>query len=140
MRTLLSCVSIVVLVGCAQVTAPVGRDAPAPAAPVRVAELDREPQPVVQPMSELLAEFRRFGGKAQAVVKVTILEDGSVADAVLVNTAIAVAPDACRMAIAFNQAVEAGRTAFEVGLGAPQTAASATSPSSSASASWRATT
>jgi len=50
------------------------------------------------------------------------------ADAVLVNTAIAVAPDADRMAAAFRQAVEAGRTAFEVGLNAPQWTASATSP------------
>jgi thiazole synthase len=50
------------------------------------------------------------------------------ADAVLVNTAIAVAPDANRMAVAFAQAVEAGRTAFEVGLGSAQWTASATSP------------
>src|SRR5213596_428550 len=38
------------------------------------------------------------------------------ADAVLVNTAIAVAGDPNRMAAAFKLAVEAGRTAFEVGL------------------------
>jgi len=50
------------------------------------------------------------------------------ADAVLVNTAIAIAGDANRMAVAFKQAVEAGRAAFEVGLGAQQSAASATSP------------
>jgi thiazole synthase len=50
------------------------------------------------------------------------------ADAVLVNTAIAVAPDPNRMAVAFSQAVEAGRTAFEVGLASPQSSASATSP------------
>lgn len=50
------------------------------------------------------------------------------ADAVLVNTAIAIASDANRMAIAFKQAVEAGRAAFEIGLGAQQSAASATSP------------
>lgn len=50
------------------------------------------------------------------------------ADAVLVNTAIAVAQDPNRMGIAFAQAVEAGRTAFEVGLSSPQFAASATSP------------
>src|SRR5882724_10036976 len=42
------------------------------------------------------------------------------ADAVLVNTAIAVAADPERMAIAFNMAVEAGRTAFETGLAAQQ--------------------
>jgi len=50
------------------------------------------------------------------------------ADAVLVNTAIAVAQDPNRMAVAFAQAVEAGRTAFEIGLGSPQFTASATSP------------
>ena len=50
------------------------------------------------------------------------------ADAVLVNTAIAVAQDPNRMAVAFAQAVEAGRTAFEVGIGSPQFTASATSP------------
>ena len=33
-----------------------------------------------------------------------------------------------RIAVAFAQAVEAGRTAFEVGFGAPQFTASATSP------------
>ena len=49
-------------------------------------------------------------------------------DAVLVNTAIAVAPDPSRMAIAFKMAVEAGRIAYETGLSAPQETASATSP------------
>ncbi len=50
------------------------------------------------------------------------------ADAVLVNTAIAVAADPIRMAHAFRKAVEAGRDAFEIGLAAPQKVASATSP------------
>jgi thiazole synthase len=50
------------------------------------------------------------------------------ADAVLVNTAIAVAHDPCRMARAFLAAVQAGRDAFETGLGAPQPGASPTSP------------
>jgi len=50
------------------------------------------------------------------------------ADAVLVNTAIAVAGDPNRMATAFKQAVEAGRTAYEVGLAAKQWDASPTSP------------
>src|SRR5947207_10238603 len=50
------------------------------------------------------------------------------ADAVLVNTAIAVAADPNRMAVAFKTAVEAGRTAYEVGLGASQETASPTSP------------
>lgn len=50
------------------------------------------------------------------------------ADAVLVNTAIAVANDPCRMAVGFKKAVEAGRAAYESGLAAPQATASATSP------------
>lgn len=50
------------------------------------------------------------------------------ADAVLVNTAIAVAEDPCRMAMAFKLAVEAGRMAYEVGLAAPSETAVATSP------------
>jgi thiazole synthase len=50
------------------------------------------------------------------------------ADAVLVNTAIAIAPDPCRMAVAFKLAVEAGRAAYEVGLAESSLAASATSP------------
>ncbi len=50
------------------------------------------------------------------------------ADAVLVNTAIAVASDPSRMAVAFRQAVEAGRAAYEIGLMEPSTEASATSP------------
>src|SRR6059036_4285742 len=50
------------------------------------------------------------------------------ADAVLVNTAIAVASDPNRMATAFRMAVEAGRAAFETGLGAQSQLASATSP------------
>jgi thiazole synthase len=50
------------------------------------------------------------------------------ADAALVNTAIAVAHDPNRMAVAFKMAVEAGRAAFESGMAAAQETASATSP------------
>jgi len=50
------------------------------------------------------------------------------ADAVLVNTAIAVASDPCRMARAFAGAVEAGRAAFETGLATALDTASPTSP------------
>lgn len=50
------------------------------------------------------------------------------ADAVLVNTAIAVSSDPNRMAIAFKMAVDAGRAAFEAGLASQQETASATSP------------
>ena len=50
------------------------------------------------------------------------------ADAVLVNTAIAVAADPNRMARAFKAAVEAGRAAYEIGMAPAQDTASATSP------------
>lgn len=50
------------------------------------------------------------------------------ADAVLVNTAIAVAGDPVNMAIAFKQAVEAGRMAYEAGLGSVVETAQASSP------------
>jgi thiazole synthase len=50
------------------------------------------------------------------------------ADAVLVNTAIAVASDPVRMATAFRLAVEAGRAAYEIGLAEMRTEASPTSP------------
>lgn len=50
------------------------------------------------------------------------------ADAVLVNTAIAVAGDPARMARAFAQATIAGREAYEAGLGAVRDVAKASSP------------
>jgi len=50
------------------------------------------------------------------------------ADAVLINTAIAIAGDPRRMASAFRKAVEAGREAFETGLGLQGRFAEATSP------------
>ena len=50
------------------------------------------------------------------------------ADAVLVNTAIAVSKDPVNMGIAFKQAVEAGRMAYEAQLGKVSTAAAASSP------------
>src|SRR5882762_10041841 len=50
------------------------------------------------------------------------------ADAVLVNTAIAIASDPVRMAQAFRKAIEAGREAREIGLADKLARASATSP------------
>lgn len=50
------------------------------------------------------------------------------ADAVLVNTAIAIASDPVAMAQAFAMAVEAGRVAYESGLGIKSTSAEPTSP------------
>ncbi|MBU0485789.1 MAG: thiazole synthase [Proteobacteria bacterium] len=52
------------------------------------------------------------------------------ADAVLVNTAIAVAGDPVIMAQAFAKAVEAGRMAYESGLGRQQRESMASSPQS----------
>jgi thiazole synthase len=50
------------------------------------------------------------------------------ADAVLVNTAIAIASDPVRMAAAFKIAVQAGREAYELGLPEVSAQAHATSP------------
>ncbi|SHL88689.1 thiazole-phosphate synthase [Chitinophaga jiangningensis] len=50
------------------------------------------------------------------------------ADAVLVNTAIAVAKDPVKMGLAFKLAVEAGRQAYESGLAAVSRQAMASSP------------
>jgi thiazole synthase len=50
------------------------------------------------------------------------------ADAVLVNTAIAIAADPPAMAAAFRAAVEAGRAAFEIGPPEQVPGAVATSP------------
>src|SRR5246127_5605064 len=50
------------------------------------------------------------------------------ADAVLVNTAIAIASDPVRMAEAFGKAVSAGRAAYEIGLPEPTSEAVPTSP------------
>ena len=50
------------------------------------------------------------------------------ADAVLVNTAIAVAVDPPAMGDAFRKAVEAGRSAFVAGLAPKRQSAEASSP------------
>ena len=50
------------------------------------------------------------------------------ADAVLVNTAITIAGNPEQMALAFKQAVEAGRLAYESGLGVQRRHAEASSP------------
>lgn len=50
------------------------------------------------------------------------------ADSVLVNTAIAIAGDPVAMAVAFKEAVTAGRRAFEAGLGSVSVCANASSP------------
>ena len=50
------------------------------------------------------------------------------ADAVLVNTAIAISPDPEAMALAFKEATIAGRRAYQAGLGAQARHAAASSP------------
>lgn len=50
------------------------------------------------------------------------------ADAVLINTAIAIASNPVGMAHCFKTAVEAGRAAYEIGLSGPSRVANATSP------------
>ncbi len=50
------------------------------------------------------------------------------ADAVLINTAIAIANNTISMSVAFRKAVEAGRMAFEMSSSAPISQAHATSP------------
>jgi len=50
------------------------------------------------------------------------------ADAVLVNTAIAIANNPVEMAKAFKLAVQAGRMAYEAGLGKVSYSANASSP------------
>jgi thiazole synthase len=50
------------------------------------------------------------------------------ADAVLINTALAVASDPVGIANAFRKAVEAGREAYEIGLPSRHQQAVATSP------------
>ena len=49
-------------------------------------------------------------------------------DAVLLNTAVAKAGDPVRMARAFAQAIDAGRTAFEAGLMEPRDMAAPSTP------------
>jgi thiazole synthase len=52
------------------------------------------------------------------------------ADAVLVNTAIAVAADPVAMADAFRHGVEAGRIAFEAGLSSSSSSSAEATPTS----------
>lgn len=73
MRRELILVAILGWSGCASV--------PRSAGLVRPEELDREPRVLSQPMAEYMDVLRRSGGKAQAIVSATILEDGSVAEA-----------------------------------------------------------
>lgn len=84
-----------------------------------------------RPQIEIIIEQARVpvvvdAGLGQPSQAAEAMEMG--ADAVLVNTAIAVASDPCRMARAFASATRAGRCAFEVGQSSVSTTARATSP------------
>ena len=70
----------------------------------------------------------RDEGQAPEIKGVNRLGIEAEPDAVLVNTAIAIADDPSRMGLAFKAAVEAGRAAYEIGLGRQLGTASATSP------------
>ena len=61
------------------------------------------------------------------------------ADAVLINTALAISRDPVRIAQAFRQAIEAGRTAYELGLPTPSAEANCRVASWAAAAcsTWR---
>lgn len=77
MRKEIILVLMLMLSGCASV--------PRSAGLVRPEELDREPRVLSQPMTEYMEVLRRFGNKTQAIVSATINEDGSVAEASVVE-------------------------------------------------------
>ena len=86
---------------------------------------------VTRDMLEIIIEQSRVPGIVDAGLgapshAADAMEMG--ADAVLVNTAIAVASDPVMMADAFRMAVIAGRNAFNAGLGSVSHTAQATSP------------
>jgi len=86
----------------------------------------------VMPLGSPIGSARGIETRAQIEI---IIAQASVpeamelgADAVLINTAIAVASDPVRMAHAFKAAVEAGRDAYELGLAPRSDEAQPTSP------------
>ena len=91
--------------------------------PVLCKRLDEAGAATVMPLAAPIGTNKGLGAPAHAAAA---MERG--ADAVLVNTAIAVAGDPVRMARAFAQAVVAGRDAYEAGLGAQAQCAEASSP------------
>ena len=76
--------------------------------------------------------YRGFQAVGMCRVSVSVVDMTAYsklgADAVLVNTALAVARDPGAMAAAFKKGVEAGREAYLAGLGKQQDQAEASSP------------
>jgi len=87
----------------------------------------------VMPLGSPIGSNRGIETRAQIEIiieqaTVPVVVDAGLADAVLVNTAIAIASDPVRMAKAFKKAIEAGREAREIGLAEKLDVAAATSP------------
>lgn len=114
--------------------------------PVLAKRLQEEGAATVMPLGSPIGSNRGIETRAQieiiiAQATVPVIVDAGLgapshaaeamemgADAVLVNTAIAIAGDPVRMAHAFRAAVAAGRAAREAGIAAPRIEASPTSP------------
>jgi thiazole synthase len=114
--------------------------------PVLAKRLEEAGAATVMPLGSPIGSNRGLETRAQLAIiieqaRVPVVVDAGIgapshaaeamelgADAVLVNTAIAVAEDPVRMARAFRMAVEAGRAAREAGLPSQADAAIPTSP------------
>jgi len=114
--------------------------------PVLAKRLEEVGTATVMPLGSLIGSNRGLSTRDQLQIivdqaKIPVVVDAGIgapshaaeamelgADAVLVNTAIAVAGDPIKMASSFRQAVEAGRTAHEAGLPLQSDRAGATSP------------
>ncbi len=114
--------------------------------PVLAARLQDAGCPAVMPLGSPIGSHRGLETRPQIEIiieqaRVPVVVDAGLgapshaaaalemgADAVLVNTAIAVASDPEKMARAFAAAVQAGRAAYETGLSEPSAKASPTSP------------
>ncbi len=114
--------------------------------PVLAKRLEDAGAATVMPLGSPIGSNRGIETRAQIAIiieqaRVPVIVDAGIgapshaaealemgADAVLVNTAIAVAEDPLRMARAFRMAVEAGRTAREAGLPSQSDTARPTSP------------
>jgi thiazole synthase len=114
--------------------------------PVLAKRLEEAGAATVMPLGSPIGSNRGLETRAQIAIiieqaRIPVIVDAGIgapshaaealemgADAVLVNTAIAVAEDPVRMARAFRMAVEAGRAAREAGLPAQAETAVPTSP------------
>jgi len=114
--------------------------------PVLAARLQDAGCATVMPLGSPIGSNRGLETRAQIAIiieqaRVPVVVDAGIgapshaaaamemgADAVLVNTAIAVATEPERMAKAFAVAVDAGRAAYEMGLGPTSATANPTSP------------